>query len=192
MTALFLKLAAAGTLMAAAAATTAAPPVTYAFTKATDVTYHMVHPLHQVKATTHTLRGKVTVADGKLVTPLTLTLPLVSFDSGNANRDANALLALEANRFPSAKLTIDRFTERSRTVAGAATELAGDAVGTVTVHGVPKPVTIPLKARVAPDALIVDAEFVVSLSAHGIPRPSLLFKPVEDAVRVVVHGVAAP
>ena len=165
---------------------------TYAFGKASQVAYHMVHQLHEFTGTTHSLRGKVALAGGKLVTPLKLQIPLVSFDSGNTNRDTNALLVLEAGKYPTVALTVSKFSETSRTQAGDAMELAGDAAGTLVLHGVTRSLTIPLKARVAPDALTVDATFEVSLTDYGIERPSLLFKPVEDAVRLTVHGVAAP
>lgn len=182
----------AALVLAAAPAAAPAATTTYAFGKQSVVTYTMVHQLHAFEGTTATLRGKVAIAGGKLVTPLKLTIPVVSFDSGNRNRDANALLALDAGRFPSVALDVAQFTEKGRTGSGAAFEVKGDASGTLKLHGVTRSVTIPLTAKVAPDALVVDAAFEVKLTDYGIERPSLLFKPVEDEVKVTVHGVAAP
>ena len=176
---------------ALAEAPAAAPATTtYAFGKASQVTYEMVHQLHQFSGTTHALRGKVALAGGKLVTPLKVQVPVVTFDSGNTNRDTNALLTLGAARFPSVVLTIAKFTERTRTGPGPSFGVSGDAAGTLTLHGVTRSLTIPLKAEVTPEALTVDAAFAVSLTDYGIERPALLFKPVEDTVQVKVHGVA--
>lgn len=174
-----------GLLLAAAAAATP-----YAFGAESRVDYHLVHPLHQVTGTTHALRGTIALADERLVTPVTLRVPLTAFDSGNANRDANALATLEAGRFPAATFEVTRFAERSRTRAGSGLDLAGDAAGTLTLHGVARAIAVPLRVHVAPEAVTVDGSFEVKLSDYQIPRPSLLFKPVEDAVRVDVHGVA--
>lgn len=182
----------AALVLAAAPAAAPEATTTYAFGKQSVVTYEMVHQLHAFTGRTASLRGKVALAGGKLVTPLKLTIPVVSFDSGNRNRDANALLALDAGRFPSVALTITQFTEKGRSGSATAFEVAGDAAGSLALHGVTRSVTIPIKARVAPDALVVDAAFEVKLTDHGIARPSLLFKPVEDEVKVTVHGVAAP
>lgn len=177
---------------AAPAPAPASAAATYTFGAGSVVTYDLVHKMHAVKGTTNALEGKAAVADGKLVTPLTFKVPLRTFVSGNANRDANAYQALSVLRHPLATLDVQRFAETGRTKAGVATKITGTAHGTLTVRGVAKPAAIPLEAVVAPDALTVDARFPVSLTAHGIPRPALMFVPVEDAVDVVVHGVARP
>lgn len=178
--------------MGAPASAQGATTTTYAFGKASEVRYHMVHQLHEFSGTTHALRGKVALRDGKLVTPLKLQVPLVTFDSGNTNRDTNALLVLDAGKFPSVALAVTAFTERTRSGSATAFEVAGDAEAMLTLRGVTKPLKFPLKAKVGPEGLTADAAFEVSLTAFGIERPALLFKPVEDVVRVTVHGVAAP
>ncbi len=189
-------LAAVAAALFAAPAGHAAPaqlPDTFDFGSASAVSYHLVHALHQVTGVSHALRGRVTLAGDRLATPMTLRLPLVSFESGNANRDANAAATLDVGRFPAAVLEVRRFTETSRTaLPGGAFAIVGEAVGQLGLHGVIRPVSVPLRARVAPEGVTVDATFEVSLTAYQIPRPSLLFKPVDDVVKVSVHGVAAP
>lgn len=171
----------------------AAPAATFDFGPASTVSYHLVHPLHQVTGVSHALRGRVVMAGEHLATPLTLRLPLLTFDSGNTSRDANAALTLEVGRFPAAVLEVRRFAETSRTaLPGGAWAIVGEASGELALHGVKRAVTVPLRARVGPEGVTVDAAFEVSLTAHQIPRPSLMFKPVDDTVKVSVHGVAAP
>lgn len=189
---IFMLAAASGLAGAPQALAAPAAAVTYAFGPPSVVTYDLVHRMHTVKGTSSSLTGSVSVAGDRLVTPLTISLPLKTFQSGNANRDANAYLALGVLRHPLATLEVQRFAETGRTRDGATQRIAGTAHGTLTVRGVAKPVAIPLQAALAPDALTVDARFPVSLTAHGIPRPSLMFVPVEDDVTVNVHGVARP
>lgn len=185
-------LAAAAVLAAAPAFAAAAAPVTYTFGKESLVEYVLVHPAHTIHGSSMSLRGKVTVQDGKLVTPLKLMLPLKTLTSGNANRDNNALLTLGAMTQPTALIEVTRFDQTSKSEAGGALKLGGTATGTLKLHGTTKPVTIPLSATVSADKLLVDATFTVSLTAHGIERPALVFVPTEDAVKVTVHGVATP
>lgn len=183
-------------LFALAAALLAAPavaaPTTYSFGKESAVEYVLVHPAHTIHGTSSSLKGKVVVEGGKLVTPLKLTLPLATLKTGNANRDNNALLTLGAIRQPSAELEVTKFDQTSSKTEGGATKIAGSATGTLKLKGVAKPYTIPLTATVAADKLTVDAAFTVSLTAHGIERPALVFVPTEDEVKVTVHGVATP
>lgn len=169
------------------------PDTTYVLGAGTRVEYRLVHPMHKVLGTTDTLEGRVAVKGDKLVTPLKIKLPLMTLDSGNRNRDGNALLTLEVSKFPKAVLEVTRFAETSRTPGpdGAVT-VAGQAAGTLKLHGVVRELSFPLKAVAAASGLTVDAEFDVSLTGHGIERPSLLTVPVEDAVHVSVHAVGAP
>ncbi|MEB3197411.1 MAG: YceI family protein [Candidatus Sericytochromatia bacterium] len=164
----------------------------YAFGADSTIDYHLVHPLHRVKGVSHGLKGRIVVLKDRLQTPMTLELPLISFRSGNANRDGNAAATLEVQKFPLATLLVQRFEEKERASVGDALRVAGVAHGQLSLHGVSLPVAIPLTALARPGGVTVEAEFDVSLTAHAIPRPSLLFNPVEDNVKVVVHGVAHP
>lgn len=167
-----------------------APTTTYAFGPDSVVRYTLVHPAHTVRGQTGKLQGTLTLKGGKLQTPVTLKVPVASFDSGNSNRDANAAQALSALRFPYATLAVSQFQEASRVKDGGAERVAGTATGTLTLRGVTKPVSIPLTAAIAPGRVTVSGSFTLSLTAYGVPRPALIFVPVEDTVAVSVEGVA--
>ncbi|MDB5097157.1 MAG: hypothetical protein JWM80_1578 [Cyanobacteria bacterium RYN_339] len=168
-----------------------AAPTAYEFGTGSEVDYFVVHPMHHTKGVTHSLKGKVLLEKDQLLTPLALELPLVSFRSGNANRDANAVNVLGAAITPSAKLAIAHFTETGRTARGKAIHITGKATGTLTLHGVTRNVELPIDATIDGPTLTVDSAFSVFLTAYKIERPALLFKPIEDEVKVTVHGVAA-
>ena len=181
--------------LAAHPARAAFPDTSYEFGAGTRVEYRLVHPMHRVLGASSTLEGRVAVKGDRLATPLRLKLPLLTLDSGNRNRDGNALLALEANRFPKAVLEVVRFDEQARTPGpGGTVTVSGVAAGTLKLHGVAREVRFPLKAVASTAGLTVEAEFDVSLTGHGIERPALLTVPVEDAVHVTVRavGLAAP
>lgn len=180
------------TLLVATPATAApaAPSGSYTFGTGTEVRYLVVHRMHQVHAKSGTLEGSVKLEAGKLALPLQLTLPLITFKSGNRNRDDNALAALDAGRFPKAILSVAHFTQGASGFAGDRWTSAGTAEGSLSVRGVAKPVKLPIQASLVGDTLTVDAAFTVKLSDHAIPAPALLFVPVKDDVAVEVHGVA--
>jgi polyisoprenoid-binding protein YceI len=168
------------------------PSGSFQFNENSTVTYHLVHMLHKVQGSTHQLQGTATLHAGRLVTPLILEVPLITFRSGNANRDNNAAATLDVGRFPKASLTVTRFDEHNRVTKPAGSiSVKGTAYGNWNLHGITQTTTVPIEANWSPQGLTVDATFNLSLTAFGIPRPSLLFKPVEDDVEVKVHAVAA-
>ena len=179
-------------LVVAATPAVAADTVTYGFGAGSEITYYVVHPMHHVKGVSKALKGKVTLSADKLSLPLTFSLPLTSFSSGNANRDNNAAFALDVTRYPTATLTVTKFTETKRSVAGKVATVAGTASGRLGLHGLTHPVTIPLTGTIAADGLTVDGEMTIKLTDYGVARPALLGMPIEDDVRVTVHGVAKP
>lgn len=181
----FLGTTLAALLLAAAPAAAA----TYELGPSSEVDYFVVHPMHHVKGTTHSLKGKVTLEKDHLVTPLTLEIPLITFKSGNNNRDANAANVLGVPSTPSAKLVVSNFVETSRTTRGKAIHISGKASGQLSLHGVTKPVEVPIDATIDGATLTVDSAFSVYLTAYKVERPSLLFKPIEDEVKVTVHAV---
>jgi polyisoprenoid-binding protein YceI len=66
-----------------------------------------------------------------------------------------------------------------------------ELAGTLTIHGVARPATIP--ADLAWDGarrVTIDAEFPVALADHGIPRPKFLLLKLGEVQKVTVHLVA--
>ncbi|HEY9720658.1 MAG TPA: YceI family protein [Oscillatoriaceae cyanobacterium] len=162
----------------------------YSFGNDSTITYYVTHPLHHVEGVTHTLAGKISVEDGRLVGPATLSLPFVSFNSGNGNRDNTADYLIDIAHFPLVTLTIDKFDAASTDKAGDGLRETGTAVGTLSIHGVRQPVTVPLTVTTSAINLVADGDLTVSLTQFHISRPSLLFMPISDTVKVHVHAIA--
>lgn len=160
----------------------APPDGTYRFGPGSEVRYRVVHKLHAVNGRTGALEGALKLEKGRPVLPLTLTVPLATLSSGNANRDANARAALGVLRFPEAELTLTRVTW-----TGGPT---GTASGQLALRGERRAVEFPFRLQPEGAGYRLQAEFPVSLTAYGIPRPSLMFVPVEDEVSVSVSGLA--
>jgi polyisoprenoid-binding protein YceI len=163
-----------------------AAPRTYRIQADSTISYSGKHPAHQWTGVSRSLRGTFAfdAEAPALVSPVTVSIPVRSFDSGNRNRDSNALAILDAGRHPQVSLRIDRLTAIKREASGT----SGSAVaeGLLTFHGVAKPISFPITAQLVQDRLQAQATFPVSVTAFGIERPKLLFVPIEDTVMVKV------
>jgi polyisoprenoid-binding protein YceI len=116
-------------------------------------------------------------ADGKLK----LTSPTTEFHTGIGLRDRHLRDHLETEQHPLATLVVDRtkvsFPEGSDTTKGT-------APGTLTLHGVAKPVQIGYRIQRAGSGYHVEGSFDVSILEHGIKKPCYLGVCVGDVVKV--------
>lgn len=176
-----------------AGAAHAAEPIAYAFTPESTVSYHVLHPLHHVVGVSHRLTGEPKVTAGPnpdLVLPLQLAIPIRSFDSGNRNRDRNMLQVMHAGRYPDVLLEIRSVKWASKRTEGSKTTAEGKALGDLTMNGVTRPVDVQLSGYVEGNRMLVDARFSLLLSDFSVERPSLLFRQVDDQVRLEIEGIA--
>ncbi len=147
---------------------------------ASTIRYSVVHKLHRVDAQSHDIDGKAVVkGDG---TELAMVrVAVASFRSGDANRDAHMLEAVEAGRFPYVVFKGTAQLGAARELPSAPLTMAGE----LELHGVKRPVSIPLTVVRRDDGAIqARGSFDVSLDAYGVERPSLLFVKIDDACHI--------
>lgn len=179
------KLLLAALLNLALTAPAWAAPRTFTILPDSTITYSGHHPAHDWKGVSHALRGTFQLDPDApaLQTPVTVSVPVRSFDSGNRNRDSKALATMDAARFPQASLRIDRVSGFKRDGnRGSAT-----VDGTLTFHGVAKPVSFPITGQLDGNRLTATASFPISATGHGMTLPQLLFVPMDDTIRVNVQ-----
>jgi polyisoprenoid-binding protein YceI len=168
----------------------AAPPEGRAFVvdpAASTLHYRIVHKLHGVDAVSRRIEGKAVVQpDGRVLAMV--RAPVSSFDSGDSNRDAHMQEALDVGAHP---YVVVKATGRDATLAaGAAPSGPLTLEGELDLHGVKRPVSVPVQVERRPDGTFrARGSFDVSLDAHGIERPSLLFVKIEDRCRIDVDLV---
>ena len=145
---------------------------------ASTLRYVVTHKLHQVDATSKEVEGKAVVrADGTVMTEV--RAQVASFKSGDGNRDEHMLEVMNVGSFPFVV-----FKGLAHVGSGTGPVLPQ---GQVELHGVKKPYSMPVTVEAQPDgSLHVKSAFEVSLDAHGIERPSLLFVKVDDVCRIDV------
>jgi polyisoprenoid-binding protein YceI len=146
-----------------------------------SMTYKLVHPLHKIEATSKDVRYTVEAdPDAKTIRQVTAVVDVMTFDSGNSNRDSHAMEVIDAITFPEANFHGSRIAHHGDSLTVA---------GTLTFHGVTKEIVAHAIEHWGETNLEVDGEFTVSLSAFNIERPSLLLIPVEDALNFTFSAV---
>jgi len=148
---------------------------------ASTVTYHVVHKLHRVDGVSQTIEGKAVAKDDVTVLAM-VRIPVSTFHSGDANRDAHMLEVMEVGKHPFVVFKgLSRLRRGADLTAGKAS-----MQGEVELHGVKVPVTVPLTVEERDGAIRVRGHFDLSLEAHRVERPSLLFVKIDDACGIDV------
>lgn len=168
-----------GSLLVVSLAHAQAPPVDWATTSASTLTYHLVHKLHRVDGVSRRVEGRARLAPDGAVQVM-VRVPADSFESGNVNRDAHAKEVLEAGRYPFVVLKASGAASPPPKFP-ASEERTFQAQ--LSLHGVEQASTLPVTLHWdAPGRVRVSARFAVSLEHFKIERPALLFVKVDDEV----------
>lgn len=168
-------------LIAAAARADEARPLLLALDKG-EISYTVVHKLHQVTGTTHKLEGLARLQPGG-PTLVQVRAPVATFDSGNSNRDAHMREATHEPLHPVAEVkgTLPPVT---LPVPGPQ-ELTMEA--RVELNGIQQKHAIPVRLEPSgPRAVRARFSFPISLDAFQVERPELLLIKIDD--RALIAG----
>lgn len=127
--------------------------------------------------------GSLTL-DGTDVTATEIEVDMTTLRSDEDRRD-NSLhnQSIESDQFPTSQFTLaEPITLDELPAEGE--EITIDAVGALTLHGVTKDVTIPLKATLKDDVIVVTGELAIVFADYDITPPSSL-----SVLSVEDHGV---
>jgi len=145
--------------------------------------------LGEFRGTTGRVSGDVVVdvrdpARGKL----SVAVDPRGLRSDNAVRDRHMYEEVfEVARFPAMTFTADQF---KRDGSAEASEFRGTLLGTLALHGVDQPVSVPIRFTVEGATLRGDGKFSIDLTRFGITPPRLLGLRVRNEVVVEVRLVA--
>ncbi len=137
------------------------------------VTYAAKHPLHKWEGVSHDVNGAVIYNDEtKQPESVAIAIKVASFDSDNNNRDSHAIEVLEGIKYPTV------------TFVSSTIDVDKDGVlmakGTLTFHGVAKPVTLQATRKDSGGKMALTGEFPISMTTYKIERPSLMGIKTED------------
>jgi hypothetical protein len=144
------------------------------------LSYRLVHQFHTVTGVARVVEGKARVLPDGTVQVM-VRAPLNAFDSGNSNRDAHMLEATAAPMNPYVIL---------KAVGALVMPTSFPADVELPLHGeltfkTARPLDVSAHLHFdSAERVSVSARFPVSLDAHGIERPSLVFVKVDDRVDI--------
>jgi polyisoprenoid-binding protein YceI len=139
----------------------------------TTIEYTLVHPLHTVHGISKDVNCdvKYDTATGKIES-VSVNADVLSFDSGNSNRDSHMGEVVDAIDYPEVNFRGDSIRYLSNDTL--------KVIGKLTFHNVTKTIPVKVSERFDNNDTIFNGKFFISLTEFKIKRPSLLLMPVKD------------
>jgi polyisoprenoid-binding protein YceI len=157
------------------------------------LTYTLVHPMHVIQGVSHGVTCKVSINNDTAKSEIACSAPLLSFESGNDSRDSHMLEVVEALRYPEVQFSGHPTGHAPGSSKDIGNTGHGDAwlvTGTLKFHGYTHPVVFTVAPSFSEGRVRMVGAFPISLTEFHIKRPSLLFVPVEDTVRIAIDVTA--
>ncbi|MDB5106027.1 MAG: hypothetical protein JWP91_3716 [Fibrobacteres bacterium] len=137
--------------------------------------YVLIHPMHKVTGVANDFACEVDLSPDTVSSKITVSAPVAAFDSRNSSRDSHMLEVVNAIKYPRVEF------------ASGSVKPEGDGyavAGTLTFHGVSRPVLFHVTPRFKGDKVEITGGFDIKLSDFKVKRPSLMFVPVKDSLRI--------
>lgn len=142
--------------------------------------------LHNFDTVIPKFSGTLTLPDNGALSEVRfhLEFPTADMDTGNFLRNkAMRDKALEVEKFPKAGFDAQAIKFIRQTNA----EWDYQITGVLSLHGVQREITVPVRVRSEKRNIVATAKFPFSLKSHKISPPGLLFIQVEDKVELTVR-----
>jgi polyisoprenoid-binding protein YceI len=140
-----------------------------------SITYRINHPLHHIESTSKDGWFRVVLDPAtKEIKSVSAQVDVMTFDSGNSNRDSHAGEVIESIKYPDVTFSSTGVAQTGDSIAVS---------GKLTFHGVTKDIVMKGLAAWGEHKLSVEGGFEVSLTSFKIERPALLMIQVDDALK---------
>jgi hypothetical protein len=144
------------------------------------VSYHLVHKLHEFTGVDDGhLQGKAQVRDDGTAL-VEIVGQAKDFSSGNGNRDEHMMETVEAEKYPGVTV------KAKMPLSAQSGSVDGTAKVQMNLHGQNQTVEVPLHVTFSGNSAHVTGEYDASVEGFGIKRPTLLFVPINDAMKITV------
>jgi polyisoprenoid-binding protein YceI len=138
------------------------------------------------------VKGNMTVA-GNRVTTAAVTADLTKLGSDRSARDSYVRdTTLQTDKFPNARFTLTKPIVLPRGVTKGQSLKGLQAMGTMSLHGVTKPITFTLDARWNGPTIDVVGSAPIALAAYGIDPPDTVIARVDDHGEIELDLTFAP
>lgn len=146
--------------------------------KQSTLTYHMSHPMHQVNGVSHAAKGKGICHAGEC--NFLIAVPVISFDSGDSNRDLHMIEATRGAQFPMVVVRTEfpaAETKSPTIYANLEVQFAGE-----TAHYQ----HVPFRRVTLGNQVRITGTIPATCSDFKIVRPSFLTIPIKNQIPVTV------
>lgn len=133
--------------------------------------YSLSHPLHKVDATTKEFICDVEINDAREIQSVKVSADVMTFDSGNSNRDSHAMEVIDAFTYPEVSFISDAVSTNGNDL---------NVSGKLSFHGVTKPVSFSAKAQSQNGKTTVEGKITVKLEDFKVERPKLALIPTDE------------
>ena len=139
-----------------------------------EITYFGYHFLHDWKGVSSNINGFIEYKKNTNQFRCELKVPIESFDSKNGNRDANMLIYTNALEHPDIKFTSNsvKFNGKKATVDGL-----------LNFGGIKKKISSEVDVNLNQN-LKFSGQLLIKLSDFNIKRPALLFRKIDDEIKI--------
>ena len=146
----------------------------------TNISYTGTHPFHEWTGATSEVQMTTDCELMSLDCEATISVPVISFMSGNDNRDSNMLFHIDAFSYPIVKIS---FVNLNIPDLLSTTENI-NFDGEIDFHGHKMTQKIPLLVTKSKNNLFIKSSFYIKLDWFDIDQPSLLMIPIKNEVTI--------
>jgi polyisoprenoid-binding protein YceI len=151
----------------------------------TRVEFTLADVLHTVHGTFQMKSGSIRIDPGGGSATGTVVVDTRSGDSGSHARDRRMHKdILESDTY--AQMTFSASSVKGTVAPSGNSQL--ELSGTLTVHGAPHPMTLPVSVKVDGENLSAETHFTVPYVQWGMKNPSNFILRVSDKVEITIHA----
>ncbi|MEN3037838.1 MAG: YceI family protein [Candidatus Kryptonium sp.] len=142
--------------------------------------YFLRHPLHSVKAINNEVKFLIEYdPEQKKIIRAEAIAEVRKFNSGNSNRDSHAMEVIEALKYPTVSFKSSEIKIINDDI---------EVTGLLNFHGQTREITMNGKIKREGVFLTVNGEFQISLTEFKVKRPTLLFIPTDDILKLYIFA----
>ena len=147
------------------------------------ISYTGSHPFHDWQGSTSQVEVITNCDISSTDCEGIISVPVISFISGNDNRDSNMLFYADVFSYPLVKISFSHLNISDLLAGQESINFDGE----IDFHGVKVIQEIPLFATKENNAIFINSGFSVKLNSFGIDRPSLLMFPIKNEIKIDVN-----
>jgi polyisoprenoid-binding protein YceI len=133
--------------------------------------YSLSHPLHKIEAITKDFICEVEVNEAENIQSVNVIADVMTFDSGNSNRDSHAMEVIDAFTYPEVTFTSDAISTNGNELS---------VLGKLSFHGVTKSISFLANRQRQNSKTTVEGKITLKLEDFKVERPKLALIPTDE------------